>query len=147
MGDYRKLEVWQLACEFSDRVKDLVRRLPPEERRWGMDQLLPAARSIHENIAEGCGLNSDRQLLKYLRQSLGTANECEDELMTLRRGGLLAGDDLILLDLIRRICAMLAVFIRRVEETLSGRRPPRRRIAEPDGPVSPSVERGPDSSP
>ncbi|MEO5568779.1 MAG: four helix bundle protein [Gemmatimonadaceae bacterium] len=131
MGDYRKLDVWKLACQFSDKVQDLARRLPPEERKWATEQLVPAARAIHENIAEGCGLNSDRQLNKFLRQALGTANECEDELLTLERRNLLSDADLELLADIRRICAMLAVFIRRVDESLAGQRPPRRRIAEP----------------
>jgi four helix bundle protein len=78
------------------------------------DQLRRAADSIHEAIAEGCGLGSDRQLLKYLRIGLGSANECEDELHALNRRGLLLDDELELITIARRLCAMLASFIKRV---------------------------------
>src|SRR5438067_1886302 len=85
MGDYKKLRVWQEACEFADKIEEYVDRLPAPIRTRHGDQLCRASSSIHENIAEGCGLNSDRQLLKFLRQALGSANESEDELLALQR--------------------------------------------------------------
>src|SRR5206468_2139740 len=111
MGDYRKLEVWKLACNLSDEVEVFVDSLPSRIRARHADQLCRAANSIHENIAEGCGLNSDRQLAKYLRQALGSANETEDELLAMERRGHLNGAHLSMLDDIRRICAMLAGLI------------------------------------
>jgi len=62
--DYHKLEVWALACELSDRVVLLVDQLGNRIRASKADQLLRAADAIHENIAEGCGFNSDPQLAK-----------------------------------------------------------------------------------
>jgi four helix bundle protein len=59
--------------------------------------------------------DSDRQLAKYLRQALGSANETEDELMAMKRRGYLKEPDLPMLDDIRRICAMLAGLIRKVD--------------------------------
>ena len=111
MGDYHKLEVWKLGSELSDRVAVLVGRLPARIRADKGDQLARAADAIHENIAEGCGLNTDPQLAKHLRISLGSANEVEDELATLKRRGLLPESDHDLIPLSRRICAMLAKFI------------------------------------
>ena len=89
MGDYKKLRVWQEACVFADCVAEFVETLPRHLRDRAREQLVPAAAGIHENISEGCGLNSDRQLLKFLRQALGTANESEDELLALDRAGYL----------------------------------------------------------
>jgi four helix bundle protein len=114
MGDYKKLEVWQLACQFADRVDELIDTLPTVQRERALGQLGPAAHAIHENLAEGCGFDSDPQLLKYTKQSLATANESEDELLALDRKALL-GDFADLLDTIRRICAMLAKLKRRLE--------------------------------
>jgi four helix bundle protein len=114
VGDYRKLDVWKESCEFSDAVELFVDRLPSRIRARHGDQLCRASSSIHENIAEGCGLNSDRQLAKFLRQALGSANECEDELLALKRRGHLKEADFGLLLPIRRICAMLASLIKRV---------------------------------
>ena len=48
---------------------------------------LRAVDAIHENIAEGCGFNSDPQLAEYLRQARGSADETQDELKTLTRRG------------------------------------------------------------
>ena len=115
MGEYRKLDVWKYACKLSDDVEAFVDRLPPRVRARHGDQLSRAANSVHENIAEGCGLNSDKQLAKYLRLALGSANETEDELLAMDRRGYVKDGDRALLDDIRRICAMLAGFIRKVE--------------------------------
>jgi four helix bundle protein len=118
MGDYRKLDVYKLACQFSDRVARAVEKLPARLADTA-DQLRRADDSIHEAISEGCGLNSDRQLLKHIRYALGSANECEDELHTLNRRDLLAEGDLDLLDMARRLCAMLARFAMKVESDIA----------------------------
>jgi four helix bundle protein len=114
VGDYKKLDVWKLACEFADRVDALIETLPSVQRERALVQLGPAAHGIHENLAEGCGFDSDPQLLKYTKQSLATANESEDELLALDRKNLL-GDFVDLLDTVRRICAMLANLKSRLE--------------------------------
>ena len=88
MGDYRKLEVWKLACAISDRVEAVCAHLPRRAQASLGDQLMRASESIHLNIAEGCGLNSDRQLLKHVRIALGSANELDDGLERLDRRGL-----------------------------------------------------------
>jgi four helix bundle protein len=120
MGNYKKLDVWQYSCDLAGRVEDFVSRLPHSVQVKYGDQLCRAVNSIHENIAEGCGLNSDKQLAKFLRQALGSANETEDELLAMKRRGFLKDADLSMLEEIRRICAMLAVFIRRVDPDLRG---------------------------
>ena len=83
MGDYRKLRVWQLASNISDRVDRLFEQLPPRVQKGLGDQLARAAESIHLNIFEGCGLNSDAQLARCTRMALGEANELEDGLARL----------------------------------------------------------------
>ena len=115
MGDYRKLEVWKLGCTFSDRVAAMVDALPPRVRKATGDQLSRAADAVHENIAEGRGLNTDRQLARHLRIALGSANEVEDELATLNRRGHLRGEDQELMATARSLCCMLAKFISRVD--------------------------------
>ena len=88
MGDYRKLEVWTRACEISDRVDSLVPTLPRRVQTRLGDQISRAADSIHLNIAEGYGLNSDPQLIKHVRQALGSVNELENGLQRLHARGL-----------------------------------------------------------
>jgi four helix bundle protein len=122
MGDYRKLEVWKLAVSVSDRVDALVVRLGHRDRTGLGDQLVRAAESIHLNIAEGCGLNSDSQLARHIRIALGSANELEDELGKLDRRRLLQPEDeTLVLDatILRR---KLGAFLRRVVATRGARR-------------------------
>ena len=78
MGDYRKLEVWKRACAVSDRVEAMLPTLPRRVQLGLGDQASRSADSIHLNIAEGCGLNSDPQLIKHVRTALGSVNELEN---------------------------------------------------------------------
>src|SRR5262245_59795013 len=80
VGDHRKLEIYNLACELSDRVDELVGHLPPKVQTRLGDELLRAAESIHLNIAEGCGFNSDALLKKHIKYAIASANEVEDAL-------------------------------------------------------------------
>lgn len=118
MGDHRKLEVWRLACALSDKVDALVETLPPRIRKRLGDQLARAAESIHMNISEGCGLNSDPQLAKHVRISLGSANELEDGLAKLDRRGLLVGEQRALPADAMVLRKKLGAFLKRLGEDL-----------------------------
>ena len=53
MFNFEKLETWRLAIEFADRVYNLTRGFPPEERFGLTNQMRCAAVSISSNLAEG----------------------------------------------------------------------------------------------
>lgn len=116
MGDYHKLEVWRLACTLSDEVAILVTKIPGGRSGAMGDQLARSADSIHQNISEGCGYNSDRQLAKYLRQARGSTDEVQDDLETLQRRRLLAANHEHLLKDANVIARMLS----RLIDTISG---------------------------
>jgi four helix bundle protein len=80
MGDHRNLEVWKLACALSDRVDAMIRTLPRRVQLTLGDQASRSGDSIHLQIAEGCGLNSDPQLIKFVRGALGSMNELDSAL-------------------------------------------------------------------
>ena len=115
MPDYHKLEVWRLACELSDRIDRLVSDLGSRIRPHKADQLCRASDAIHENIAEGCGFNSDPQLAKYLRQARGSGDEVQDELETLERRGLILAGFEDVLPKSQVLCRKLARFIETVD--------------------------------
>jgi four helix bundle protein len=125
MGDYHKLEVWKLACELSDRIHFLVEELGPRLRPSRADQITRAADAIHENIAEGCGFNSDRQLAKYLSQALGSGDEVQDELEALKRRKMLSVENYDLLPNTKLLCQKLGAFLQTVDPTRRHRRPRR----------------------
>lgn len=117
VGDYRKLEVWQRASVLADRVRDLVERLPRDERRRSADQLVRAADSIANNLAEGCGLNSDRQLARHTGLALGSANEVQTILDGFQRRKQLGERDADLPEEIRILRAQLANLQRAVSDS------------------------------
>ena len=75
MGDFTKLEVWKKAHELTVRIYERTARWPRHELFGLTSQTRRAAASIAANIAEGCGRNSDAELARYARTSLGSANE------------------------------------------------------------------------
>lgn len=131
MGDYRKLEVWRRARVFSGEIVKLVDRLPLSDRIRIGSQLSRAAESIRFNLAEGSGLNTDPLFAVHVRRALGSANEVEDQLDSLRMLGRLEPDDLWLINEIGEIRNMLAALLRRLEADIARKRQSKRKRSSP----------------
>ena len=127
MGDYRKLHVWRRARVFSYEIVKLVDRLSLRDRIRVGSQLSRAAESIRFNIVEGCGLNTDPLMAVHVRRALGSANEVDDQLESLRELGSLRSTDLLLIDEVREIRSMLASLLRRLEADIAQKRHTRRK--------------------
>ena len=127
MGDYRKLHVWRRARVFSYEIVKLVDRLSLRDRIRVGSQLSRAAESIRFNIVEGCGLNTDPLTAVHVRRALGSANEVDDQLESLRELGSLRSTDLWLIDEVREIRSMLASLLRRLEADIAQKRHTRRK--------------------
>jgi four helix bundle protein len=67
---FQKLQVYQLALEYTDRVYHLSRQLPERERFNLCSQVERAATSIVLNIAEGSTGQSDAEQNKFLGYAL-----------------------------------------------------------------------------
>lgn len=89
MGNFRNLEVWQRAHWLTVSVYHATRSLPKHELYGLTSQMRRASSSISANIAEGCGRNGDRELVRFLRIALGSANELEYHIMLARDLGFL----------------------------------------------------------
>jgi four helix bundle protein len=127
LGDYRKLHVWRRARVFSYEIVKLVDRLSLRDRIRVGSQLSRAAESIRFNIVEGCGLNTDPLMAVHVRRALGSANEVDDQLESLRELGSLRSTDLWLIDEVREIRSMLASLLRRLEADIAQKRHTRRK--------------------
>ena len=77
MRDFKTLKVWQKSHVVVCGVYDLVKTFPPEERYALGDQLRRAVVSIPSNIAEGFGRETNKERLRFLSISLGSAAEVE----------------------------------------------------------------------
>jgi four helix bundle protein len=75
MGDFTKLAVWKKAHDVTLRMYRETARWPRHELFGLTSQTRRAAVSVPANIAEGCGKNSDAELARHARNSLGSASE------------------------------------------------------------------------
>ena len=99
-GSHEDLEAWRQGIELVDSVYDLCKSLPTDERYGLISQLQRAAVSVPANIAEGCGRESTRDLLRHLAIAQGSLAEVRTLLVIIARRGfapspaLVAADDL-----------------------------------------------------
>ena len=75
MGDFTKLAVWKKAHELTLHIYRETSRWPRHELFGLTSQSRRAAVSVPANLAEGCGKNSDAELARHARDSLGSASE------------------------------------------------------------------------
>ena len=81
MGDFRKLEVWQVAHKVACEVYRATATFPKTETYGLTAQLRRSAASIPANLAEGCGRRGDAEFSRFVRISLGSATELEYHLL------------------------------------------------------------------
>jgi four helix bundle protein len=86
--DFENLKVYQKTLDLVDQIFQLLRDLPKEYRFAIGDNLLRAALSISNNIAEGNDKGSVKEQHRYFRTSSGSARECISVLIVLKRQGL-----------------------------------------------------------
>ena len=75
MGDFTKLAVWRKAHELARSIYEETSRWPKHELFGLTSQARRAAVSIPAYIAEGCGKNSDAELARHARVSMGSGSE------------------------------------------------------------------------
>jgi len=80
MHDFRRLEVWCRARDLVIEVDKATRDFPRSDRGVIASQLRRAVLSVPANIAEGCGRNSRKETIQYLRVASGSATEAESHL-------------------------------------------------------------------
>lgn len=76
---YEDLKVYQMAREFGRKVKELIKKLPPDERYRLVLQMRKAKLSTTNNIAEGYGRYHYQENIQFCRQSRGSTYELVDD--------------------------------------------------------------------
>ena len=66
MNDFRKLDVWLKAVEYSTKIHTLTKKYPKEEIYGLVSQLRRASVSISSNIAEGCSRTSKKDFARSI---------------------------------------------------------------------------------
>jgi len=85
MRDFKKLLIWQLGMDIVDKVYDLVPMFPQEEKYGMRSQMTRSAISIPSNIAEGSAKRSEKEYIKYVEISQGSAFELETHTLLAQR--------------------------------------------------------------
>ncbi|HUG67147.1 MAG TPA: four helix bundle protein [Pirellulaceae bacterium] len=75
MFRFEKLDVWQRAIAFADRVYEVTQTFPGDERFGLTSQMRRAAVSISSNIAEGSGRSSDKDFAHFVEIAYGSLME------------------------------------------------------------------------
>ena len=77
MVDYRKYIVWQKSHQLVLDMYKVTAILPKSEQFNLVSQMNRACLSIPTNIAEGCGRETQKELIRYLYIASGPAHELD----------------------------------------------------------------------
>ena len=75
--DFQNMQVWQDAVSFHKDIISEIASFPKEELYAMSSQLRRVSLSISNNIAEGCGRNSNKELKNFLSIAMGSCKEVE----------------------------------------------------------------------
>ena len=81
MNTHKDLIVWKKGIELVKKVYLITGSFPKSEQFGLVAQMRRCVISIPSNIAEGCGRNSDNELIRFLYIALGSSSELETQLI------------------------------------------------------------------
>ena len=90
---FEKLEAWQKAIDFCDKVLAYAEKLPQQYQFSLGEQLRRAAISIPTNIAEGSGRDNPKESRYFYGISKGSVYEVVNLLVLCGKRGLLTRED------------------------------------------------------
>jgi four helix bundle protein len=97
MFRFEKLDVWQKAVDFADRVYVVTRGFPTEERFGLTSQIRRASVSISSNIAEGSGRSSGKDFAHFVEIGYGSLMETVSQTQVAFRQSFLNEDNRVAL--------------------------------------------------
>ena len=92
MRDFRKIQVWEKAHQFTLQVYKITSGFPKEELYGLTSQMRRAAASIPSNLAEGCGRDTQPELARFVHIAGGSASELEYQLILAHDLGYINGE-------------------------------------------------------
>ncbi|MFD2725622.1 four helix bundle protein [Hyunsoonleella rubra] len=81
MRNFRDLDVWKDSIALVKEIYILIDKLPSSEKFGLKSQISRCAVSIPANIAEGSAKDSQKDFIRYLQISLGSAFELETHII------------------------------------------------------------------
>lgn len=123
MKDFRTLKVWEKAHAVTLAIYKATEKFPKHELYGFTSQIRRAAVSVPNNIAEGCGRDSDAELKRFFVIAMGSASEVEYLLLLARDLNYLPEENYqpLTADLIE-VRRMLNAFIQKLKTSTSSPR-------------------------
>ena len=113
MTTHKDLTVWKKSMNLVILIYKVTGKFPKEELFGLTSQMRRAAVSIPSNIAEGHGRHSEKEVIRFLYISLGSASELETQILLSNKLDFLNGEDFNQLnELNNEVLKMLASLIR-----------------------------------
>ena len=81
MRNFKELKIWQKAIDIAIKTYQLTDTFPKEDKYAIVQQMTKASVSIPSNIAEGSSRKSEKDYLRYIEISLGSAFELETQII------------------------------------------------------------------
>jgi four helix bundle protein len=117
MWNFRKVDAWNRAVEFSKVIYEVSKRFPDYEKYGLSNQLRRAVVSISSNIAEGCGRRTSKDFVSFMYNAIGSLKEVESELFVAEKLGYVGMEDVErLFEELEEIGRMLTGMIRKESE-------------------------------
>ncbi len=88
MQDFRHVRAWESAILVAVKVRKIVEGFPRTGYAELRDQLIRAAESISNNIAEGRAASTPKEFLRFLDMAARSASETASELNLAREYGI-----------------------------------------------------------
>jgi len=119
MVNYRNYKVWEKSHSLVFEVYKVVGSFPKEEQFNLTSQIRRATISIPTNIAEGCGRETQKELMRFLYISSGSAHELEYLFLVSSELGFIQKEKSAqLLNEVDQIKRMLASLITKIKSSL-----------------------------
>ncbi|WP_318311191.1 four helix bundle protein [Flagellimonas crocea] len=94
-SSFEDLEVYKTTIKFTGQVYDLLKKSPLKEDFAMVDQIRRATISISNNISEGFERETDKELIRFLYFSKGSAGEVRNLFNLMEEIGYFKAEDLV----------------------------------------------------
>ena len=98
MKDYKNLQVWSKGHGLALEIYRATQVFPQHELYGLSSQMRRASVSIPSNSAEGCGRNTNSELVRFIDIAMGSGSELEYQLLLVHDLGYLTAADFAALD-------------------------------------------------
>lgn len=119
MVDYKNYKVWQKSHELVLDIYQITSTFPKSEQFNLVSQINRASLSVPTNIVEGCGRETQKELIRFLYISSGSAHELEYLILVSSELNFISTEDSkTLLKKIDEIKKMLFSLIKTIKKSL-----------------------------